>query len=68
MNYEYTPSNNSQSIIYEAASPHINYYNETSGESIFEDGFFNLIALRSFMVLSITAIAANLRVILEGVL
>ena len=68
MQTKYTNNNINSSIIYEIASPTFNRDAGNEGVGFFEDGFFTKIAIRSFMVLSITAIAANLRVILEGIL
>ncbi|MDH5488936.1 MAG: hypothetical protein OEX17_03295 [Rhodospirillaceae bacterium] len=68
MSYKSAPSNDNQSITYETASQYVNYQTGASNKDFFEDGFFNMIAFRGFMVLSISAIAANLRVILENVL
>ena len=68
MSYNSAPSNDNQSITYETASQHINYQTGASSKDFFEDGFFNMIAFRGFIVLSISAIAANLRVIIENTL
>ena len=68
MNYKSSPGSHSQLITYETASQQINYQTGASSKDFFEDSFFNMIAFRGFMVLSISAIAANLRVILENVL
>jgi len=69
MNYTHR-GNKSHSIIYETASQqqYTNYPSNALGEGFSEDGFFNLIAFRGFMVLSVCAIAANLRVIIENAL
>ena len=63
MNNSHIIKNSQPGIIHEATS----VVGRTNDQP-YDGEFFNQIVLRSFMMLSISAIAANLRVIAEGLI
>ena len=68
MSHKRAIGNDQITIIYEIASTASMINKASLGAGIFEDSFFNKIAVRGFMLLSLSAIVVNLRGLAEGLI